>query len=283
MWPVIHQDILNQCDGIDNYVDGIIEDPRLCDYRPESLICGPGNTTNCLTGQQAASVRAIFSPLYGVNGALVYPRMQPGSELDAQYIYYTGVPFIYTVDWYRYAIYNDPNWDPTTLNPQDYANAAAKNPSNIETWDTLDAYKAKGGKILQYHGLADPIISSDNSARYYDYVSRSMNLPSSSMDQFYRYFRISGMGHCGGGPGATWIGNTEAANATLAPSGNVLMAMVQWVEKGTAPDTIVGTSFVNGTKALGVDFQRAHCRYPYRNVYKGSGNPKLPQSWKCII
>jgi feruloyl esterase len=69
----------------------------------------------------------------------------------------------------------------------------------------------------------------------------------------------------------------------LDPDENVLMAMVRWIEEGIAPETITGTAFVNQTQVLGVDFKRAHCRYPYRNVYTGKGDVKDPASWKCIV
>lgn len=183
----------------------------------------------------------------------------------------------------RYAVYNDPNWDPATLGSKDYAYAASLNLFNIETWNgDLSAFKNKGGKVLTYHGQQDQIISSDNSPRYYDHVSSTMSLPPSTMDDFYRFFRISGMGHCGGGPGAYYIGNQETQSASLDPTENVLMAMVQWVEEGAAPDTITGTAYVNDTQALGVAFKRAHCRYPYRNVYGGVGDPTKPESWTCV-
>jgi feruloyl esterase len=152
------------------------------------------------------------------------------------------------------------------------------------TWQgDLSAFKNKGGKLLTYHGQADPIISSTISPLYYDYVSRTMNLPSSELDDFYRFFRVGGMGHCGGGVGASFIGNTLASTASLDPDQNVLMAMVRWIEQGVAPDTITGTKFLNDTPSLGVDFKRAHCRYPYRNQYVGpsGGDWKDPANWNC--
>ncbi|KAL1873162.1 Feruloyl esterase [Diaporthe australafricana] len=285
LWTVIHEDILNQCDGIDGYVDGIIEDPSLCNYRPEALICAAGNTTNCLTGEQANTVREIFTPIYGLDGQITYPAMQPGSEDLASRLYYGGQPFQYTTGWFANAIYNDKNWDPATLGPKDYAAAHALNIGNIETWDgDLSAVRDRGSKILHYHGQADAIISSLNSPRYYDHVSRTMGSPSSVLDDFYRFFRISGMGHCSGGNGASFIGQEAASNATLDPEGNVLMAMVRWVEEGTAPDSILGTAYVNETKDSGeIAFQRRHCKYPLRNVYSGSGDATLPDSWECVV
>lgn len=148
-WALVHQDILTQCDGLDGAVDGILENPDLCTYRPESLQCSPGNTTACLTSAQVQTVRQIFAPYYGVNGSLIYPRMQPGSELSDAFIYYSGQPFPYTEDWYRYAIYNDPSWSAFNFTVQDAAFAAAKNPSDIETWKgDLSAFRDHGGKLL---------------------------------------------------------------------------------------------------------------------------------------
>ncbi|KAL1650748.1 Feruloyl esterase [Diplodia intermedia] len=285
LWTKIHEDVLDQCDGLDGVVDGIIEDPDLCQYRPEALLCASNatDTSSCLTGPQADAVRQVFSPLYGVDGSLVYPRMQPGSEALAANILYTGSDFIYTTDWFRYAVFRDPSWDPATLSPADYATAAAQNPGNIQTWDDLTDFRAKGGKLLHYHGLMDAIISSDNSPRYYNHVSRAMELDSAQLDEFYRFFRISGMGHCSGGDGAYAIGNGLDTLASLDPDQNVLMAMVRWVEQDVAPEKIVGTKWVNGTQDLGVEYTRAHCKYPARNVYKGSGDGSDAEGWECVV
>lgn len=285
-WTAVHADIMTQCDGLDGHVDGILEDPSLCQYRPEALICPPGspaNASTCLTGAQAGTVRAVFSDLHGADGALVYPRMQPGSELlGAPSIYYSGRPFPYSVDWFRYAIYGDPDWDPASLGPADYARADAVNPADIRTWSgDLSAARARGAKILHWHGLQDQIIPSSNSPRYYDHVARTMGLPSAELDGFYRFFRISGQGHCAGGPGAGSIGQGRGydAGGGADPDQNVLLAVVRWVEEGKAPESILGTAFVNGTVA----FRRRHCKYPLRNMYTGSGDPNDPDSWKCVI
>ena len=108
LWSLIHAEILSQCDSIDGAIDGIVEDPMLCQFRPEALLCAPGikNSTTCLTSAQVGAVKEAFADYYGIDGQLIYPRMQPGSEKVAQFIYYTAGPFPYSADWFRYVVYS---------------------------------------------------------------------------------------------------------------------------------------------------------------------------------
>ncbi|KAL4920477.1 Tannase/feruloyl esterase [Aspergillus aurantiobrunneus] len=284
MWPAIHQDVLDQCDALDGLRDGILESPDLCNYNPDRLRCrAAGQTSGCLTAPQVQTLRKAYSPLRGVDGSLVYPRLQPGAEMTgASQTYFTGQAFGAT-DWWRYAIFNDSTWDPLSLTAEDYATSSHLNLFNIETWEgDLSAFRDRGGKVLHYHGLADGTISSASSPRYYEHVMQTMRLSPAELDGFYRFFRISGMAHCGGGPGAAWIGNTARNTASLEPDENVLMAVVRWVEEGIAPETIRGTAYVNGTQTAGVLFKRRHCRWPYRNVYKGGSADEDEDRWECV-
>ncbi|KAF5373512.1 hypothetical protein D9757_010498 [Collybiopsis confluens] len=289
---LIHNNILEQCDTIDGVTDGIIEDPNLCDYKPEELICEPGtsDTSNCLTAEQAGAVRAVFSPMYDTQGQLMFPRQQPGSENAAilNVSYGTNI-FAFAPDWYHYAIF-DPSLDLNTLNLTDFVFAENLDPFNISTFKgDLSAFQNRGSKVITYHGQADMIISSTDTELYYQHVAQTMGLPPSEIDKFMRFFRISGMSHCSlaNGPGAWEIGQTLAGvgnnvtSETLDPERNVLTAIVRWVEEGVAPETILGTKLVNDTPQLGVEFSRRHCRYPFRNVYNGTGDSTLPDSWSC--
>lgn len=265
----------------------IIEDPDLCRPVFSNLICSPSaaNKSMCLNGAQAARVAGVFSDFYGNNGTLLFPRLQPGAELSAFNIYLSGHPFPYTVDWFRYAILSNPTWDPTTFNLADAILADELNLFNISTFDAdLYGFKNAGGKILTYQGMQDQVITSENSERYYKKLSQTMNLPPSDLDSFYRYFRISGMGHCSGGPGAWKIGQAYSKDPnSFEPEDNILLAMVNWVEAGVAPEFVRGTKYVNDTAALGVDFRRKHCKFPARNVYVGPGKSTDEDAWKCVL
>lgn len=283
-WKIVHNEILRQCDAIDGAKDGIIEDPDLCHPVLETIICPSSspNNQNCITGTQAKTVRQVLSPFYSTNGTLLYPRMQPGSELLATSMMYNGEPFAYSKDWYRYVVYNDTTWDAKTFTVADAATALAQNPYNIQTWNpNLSSFRESGGKVLTYHGLQDQLISSENSKLYYARVAESMDLPPGELDEFYRFFQISGMGHCGDGDGAYGIGNGYKTFSGTDPENNVLMAMVRWVEEGIAPEVVKGARFENGPGSS-VEYWRRHCRYPKRNAFKGDGDYKDENGWECV-
>ncbi|KAF3769552.1 hypothetical protein M406DRAFT_58845 [Cryphonectria parasitica EP155] len=269
----IHDEVLRQCDTIDGVADGIIEDSSLCRFDPDALLCGTVvNSSACLTSAQVDIVRTIFSPYDWQNGTLLYPAMNPGSEILAAAGLYDGQPWALSEGWFRYAVYNNPSWDPANYSLADAEVADEVNPGNIRTWpDTLSDFQSRGGKLIMYHGGQDNQISSFNSPRYYEYLRAGMNYSTDQMDEFIRFFRISGMFHCETGPGAWVIGQLggAAAQGPFDREHNVLAALVAWVEQGAAPDTLTGTKYVNDTASAGVDFERAHCRWPLRNTYLG--------------
>lgn len=287
-WALVSADVLRQCDALDGVTDGIIEDPTLCHYKPVTLQClsTAKNTSSCLTAKQVETVTAIFADYYGENGALIFPRIQPGAEIADVSLVYGGTAFPYTADWFQFAVLNDSTWDPATLNSTYAAIASEINPGDIETWSgDLSAFKAHGGKLLHYHGQKDSIITSENSPRYYEHVATTMGLAPQELDSFYRFFRIGGMDHCTGGNGAWSLGQRAVSgNPYLDPQHNVLMRMVKWVETGAsaAPVSVTGVKFVNDTVSLGVDFERKHCKYPLRNKCVDPENYKNPESWKCV-
>ncbi|KAF8189772.1 hypothetical protein K438DRAFT_1832074 [Mycena galopus ATCC 62051] len=200
---LVAQEILNQCDGIDG--------PDACDFRPEALLCLGPNDGNCLSLPQVEALRKIYSPLYD-NGQLIYPRYDPGAES----IHPGGEMFSgnfpgYPQDWLKYVVLN-------RIRPQHGRLSEAVNAGGIATFDgDFSAFRDRGGKFLTYHGRAD---------------------------DFYRLFLVPGMEHCLRGPGA-WAfgqhGNAPWHGTRNDSAHNLLLALVDWVEGGVAPDTITGT------------------------------------------
>jgi feruloyl esterase len=147
----------------------------------------------------------------------------------------------------------------------------------------LSGFRAAGGKLITYHGMADPLVSAGNSQRYYLKVARTMGLDNVGLDEFYRYFRISGMAHCGvggiSGAGAWMFGQSLASR--IAPN-NIIDDLQRWVENGTAPEAITGTKFWYDQQASGIQFQRPHCRFPYRTTFAG-GDSTQASAWTCEL
>lgn len=78
------------------------------------------------------------------------------------------------------------------------------------------------------------------------------------------------------------IGQETEAEVAYDVENSVLASLVRWVEEGVPPDTLLGTRFLNNDPNQGIERQRRHCRYPFRNTYKGEGlDGNLPDSWEC--
>src|SRR5207247_1150233 len=118
----------------------------------------------------------------------------------------------------------------------------------------LGAFQSLGGKLLAYHGTADPIINPQDTVNYYNRAlalqSRSVSLAQKRTQQFFRLFLVPGMGHCSRGAGPNAFGNLFSASIVAPPPAasdaahDVLLALIDWVERGNAPESIVATKYV---------------------------------------
>ncbi|GJJ14834.1 hypothetical protein Clacol_009102 [Clathrus columnatus] len=269
LWPVISQEILNQCDDLDGVEDGIITDPDQCNFRPESLLCtnpSSTNTSSCLTPPQVEALRKIYRPIFGTQGEMLYTKYDLRGESDGNFVdMFSGQISSIAVGWYQNVVFNDPNYSFENFNLSVFESTNAINPGDINTWDGyMETFRARGGKILTYHGRQDQLISSDNSLQFYNLVSSTLLSP--NLDDFLRLFLIPGMGHCSGGPGAWAFGQSGiVSNVVNASTHNILLALVDWVENEKAPADIIGS--VPGSTP---NIERTHCRYPQRSVFDGS-------------
>ncbi|KAK5709428.1 hypothetical protein LTR17_019779 [Elasticomyces elasticus] len=289
-WTIVQSYIFDVCDAaLDGVDDGIIEDPTICKFDATAIpVCAEGSTDNCLTATQIDTVTQVFSELYNSEGELLYPQLLYGSQIDAFKLgQLSGSVQGIAKSWYGGAVYNDSYYDATQMSQADYDQADATDElhGHVSAFSgDLSAFNAAGKKLLMYHGLADPLVSGANSQRYYLKVAKTLGMSNTDLDSFMRYFRISGMAHCGvggiSGAGAWMFGQSGLASAG---SDNVIMNMVDWVENGNAPDTITGTKFWYDTPSAGIEFERTHCRFPYRTTYSGSGDWTDPSTWSCAF
>ena len=202
---LLHKGVIDQCDSLDGLKDGQVQDPRQCKFKPSSLLCKAGQSpAECLTPTQVAAADKIYAAVHNPRtGELIYPGMPPGSELTWKPV--IGKPWETGDDHYKYTVFNDPKWDFYSLDfDHDLAKAEAADVGIVATDPDLSAFKARGGKIIQYHGWADPFIPTENSINYYEsVVARQGGL--NATEEFHRLFLIPGMGHCAGAYNLDWI------------------------------------------------------------------------------
>jgi len=273
--PMISQAAVAACDGIDGIVDGLIDDPRRCDFDARTLQCpGPENPT-CLTAEQADAVNKIYAgPKNPRTAEQIYPGLEPGSEFGWATLI-AGPETFLGGDFFKYMVFENPNWDFHTLDfDQDVAFGDARMASIINSTNPdLSDFRLRGGKLLMYHGWADPLVNPPNSIDYYQSVVAAEGGDPSATQQYLRLFMEPGMAHCNGGPGL----NTFDA----------LSALELWVEQGIAPERIiashsVGLSSPDTAETPGTgDFTRPLCPFPLVARYTGQGNPDDASNFVC--
>ena len=179
-------------------------------------------------------------------------------------------------------VFENSKWDFHTLNfDSDVKLTDDKLASVLNSTDpNLRPFKARGGKIIQYHGWGDAGIPPQDSIDYFESVQSAMG----TTKGFYRLFMVPGMSHCAGGPGANVFGNIFTAPSAQANAAHdVVIALDQWVLHGVAPDQIIATGFVDGNPAKGVAMTRPLCPYPQDAHYKGSGDTNDAASFVCQL
>ena len=264
-YPMIHQAVLNACDAIDGLKDGLIDDPTRCHFEPTVLECKNGDGLACLTAPQVEAPRKIMSPAISPRtGAEIFPRTEPGSELDWGFQAGGPEPPSLAIDHFKYVVFEDPNWDWRALNFDtdvvlgdeiDSGTTSAINPN-------LKAFASHGGKLLMYHGWSDRQVPPRASINYYKSVMDTMSGATNTLD-WLRLFMAPGMGHCRGGQGP----NTFDA----------VGALEDWVENGKTPDQIIASHATDGK----VDRTRPLCPYPQVARYKGTGSMDDAANFVC--
>ena len=175
----------------------------------------------------------------------------------------------------------NPQWDPKSFNfDTDMKLTDDKFGATLNSMDTnLRAFKAHGGKLIQYHGWSDAAIPPLGSVEYFESVQKAMG----DTKGFYRLFMVPTMSHCAGGPGATMFGNAGGfATASQEDADHdLVMALARWVEEGKAPDRIIASGYVDGNAAKDIAMTHPLCPYPQQAYYKGAGDMKDAANFVC--
>jgi Tannase and feruloyl esterase len=282
--PAVARAVLAACDEIDGVKDGVLNDPRQCHFDPSVLLCKEKDSDECLTAPQVASLKQIYAGTRDSAGKLVLPGMLPGSEdgNGGWKDWITGpeegksIGMGFVQGNFADFVYGQKDWDIHHASIDASLKLAYE-----KTGDALDSmnpdlkpFFAHGGKLILYHGWNDPAIPALSTVNYYDSVISTVG--KESAEKSVRLYMVPGMQHCVGGPGATWFGQFEAGPRGDAEH-DASVALVEWVEGGKAPGTIIAAKHGEDWK---VEMTRPLCPYPQVVKYK-SGDPNIAASFEC--
>ena len=260
------------CDGNDGVKDGVIEDPRSCAYDPKALVGTSAGECGTFTEADATIISRIWEGPRRRDNSFLWYGLERGGEFSGlsgtRGTPPVGQPSGITLDWFRFFLTQNPAWDWMTLDRASYERLFDQ---SVEEFTAvigtdnpdLSAFRARGGRIVMWHGWSDQLIYPRGSIDYLTRVQQAMGGPEKTAE-FLRLFLAPGVGHCGGGPGPAPTGQFEA--------------MVAWAEEGKAPETLQA---VRRDQSGTVTRSRVLCRYPLVARYKGTGTTDDAASFEC--
>lgn len=285
---LIGEAVLAQCDELDGLQDGILNNPLMCDFDVSSLACDGNTSTGCLTELELKAAGAIYDDLY-LDGQLAFPGYPPGAELfpggwtrwltggeKAQESFQAGIEipadvpapvapsahFAFGNGVMKYLVFHDPDWDYSTYSFDNFAAEVAVVSSTLDATDpNLDAFRARGGKLLLTNSWGDSALTPLGTIQYYEEVLE--HDPDAAED--VRLILFPGVEHCAGGPGPWFV--------------NFVDVIDRWVESGSPPDQLEAF-WINEQQQR--DGSRPACAYPEHLVYRGQGDPRNPTSFECV-
>ena len=248
---LIKDALLNKCDAKDGVADGLISDPLGCDFDPTELTCKEGQHDSCLSAEKTAAIKKAMGGPKTTGGVQVYPG----------FLYDTGITASGPI---RGLLSPGPGiFGPaTTAMDVDVEKEALSDLQPlVDSMSTnLTTFAGHGGKLIFYHGDSDPWFSPLDTFGYYKNMTEA-NGGFDAVSKWSQFYFVPSMGHCGGGQALDQF--------------DLLGAMVDWVEKGTAPRSVVakGKAFSGRTRPL--------CPYPKHAQYKGQGNTEDASNFEC--
>jgi pimeloyl-ACP methyl ester carboxylesterase len=266
------------CDELDGVKDNVITDLTQCKFDPFTTV---GSKVQCdgkdvtITHSVASIVRKIWDGPKTTTGASLWYGLTIGAPMD--FLANTAVengtgvgdPFFVSEQWISYFLENDPNFDGSKVDSAEiralFSESSRRYGGVIGSANPdLSGLQRSGGKLLVWHGEADPVIFPQGTTQYRQRVEKAMG-GGSKIDEFFHLFLALGVDHC-----------DQGATPGAVPS-NPFGALMSWVENGTAPD-LLSAETVPSAQA---HFTRKICRYPLVSKYRGYGDPSTLESYEC--
>ncbi|MEP7338057.1 MAG: tannase/feruloyl esterase family alpha/beta hydrolase [Acidobacteriota bacterium] len=280
---------LAACDGRDGVADGVLDDPTQCRFDPSVLLCQGAESDACLTEKQIAALKKIYAGPRNAKGEQTIPGFVPGGETGpggwSNWI--TGASpaksaqYFFSTQALINMIYSNAAWDFKTFDfERDSKLADEKLASALNATDpNLKAFKARGGKLILYHGWSDAALPPVNTINYFQSVTAKLGQREAGA--FMRLFMVPGMQHCAGGPGPNSFG-AMVTREQSDPQHDLTLALERWVEAGVAPDQIIASKRQSQDAKSPVVRTRPLCPYPQIARYKGSGSTDEAANFSCV-
>jgi feruloyl esterase len=257
---LVRDRVLEKCDALDGRSDKVLEDPRQCSsvhVDLAGLACKAGQAEQCLSSAQLSALDKLQQGLRDpATGAQLYPGLLPGSEDGWSGFLSNNPP---RGDFWRYWVNDSDDFDVwqfdfmANIRKADQVLGSVVDSVNPD----LSTFRNRGGKLIVYHGWADAVVSPVDSIAYYNKVKSQLG-SQQAMDEFYKLFVVPGMGHCGGGYGATVFGNASQQAPQPTRDNDLLTALDNWVERGHNPAQLHSVELRDGQVAS----TRLLCAWP---------------------
>jgi feruloyl esterase len=237
--PLIARSVMEACDAIDGQRDGLIDDPRRCDWQPSRLHCKGGDGPACLTSRELGVLDHWYMPVTAGDGRVLYPGGAPKGSEPFWPVWLSGMPGgrqpalieRFATDFLRYMAFVPDAGETFDVRQYDFERDPPRLATMSRIYDAtnpdLAGFRQRGGKLLLFHGWADPIVTPQRTLEYYDAVRARMG-GTESTAQFARLFMLPGVDHCGLQPGP------GAKSLAFDP----LPALEAWVEHYEAPEVL---------------------------------------------
>ncbi len=257
--------------------DNFLTDPRRATFNPHSL-------QGTLSEGQIRILEKIYQGAKNpVTGEHIYTAFPLGSELYGSGLFYKkdigkfprGEMYPLMWSWGKDFDFHTFDFD-KDVDKMDELLAHKLNANNPD----LSTYKDQGGKLLMYTGTADQVVPFQDAAYYYERVIEKQG-GLENTQEFFLYYVVPGMAHCGGGPGLNDFGQFISTNTPQSESYNLFIALIKWVEEGIKPGKIFATAFNEADARKGIRFIRPVYPYPLLPDYTG-GDPANPDNYKPV-